>query len=82
MSDERRRGSLGLVLLITGIALVLAGLFFKASGLEGAFCGGFLAAISSGCVELNDIANWGYVPAVVLLIGGLLLVGTSLKWLR
>lgn len=59
MNDQRRHGSLGLVLLITGIVLVMAGLFFKASGLEGAFCGGFLAAVSSGCVELNDIGNWG-----------------------
>lgn len=80
MSNERRRGGLGL--LITGTAMVFAGSFFKPSGLKGACCGSFLAAISPPCVEFDDIGHHGYAPSVLLIIEGLLLTGTSWKALR
>jgi uncharacterized membrane protein len=75
---EKQWGTTNTVLLIVGIALIVIGLLFRPSGLGGAFCGGFISAITSGCMDLDRIGDYGYTPAAVLSVAGLVVTIISL----
>jgi hypothetical protein len=71
--SEKHWGTTSVVLLVIGVVLVIVGLLYRPSGLGGAFCGSFVSAITSGCMNLNRVGDYGYAPAVVFLIAGLVL---------